>query len=562
MSYFTRISHFFQTKKPLLVLFLVLGFVFLVYLRTLAPSYTWQHWGSDAGDLIASVYTLGIPHPPGTPLYILLAQPFRLLPFADPAFRINFASAFFSLLCLLVLFLTTFRLTSNLTASSLSVLFLAFGKVYWSQSIITEVYTLNAFLIGLVIYFLVRWVSTINNQQSTINYLYLAIFSFGLTLCNHTSSLMLFPAILYLILAVKGKKVLRPSFLLSLFFFLFLGLLPYLYLPLRARANPPLNWGDPKTLERFLAHVTGKEYKQMLFYKSQWPVLDNTVNFFLSLFKNFNFLGVSLAALGLYFGFVKRKTLLNFSIFILLFQILFNANYKIPNIETFYLPSFFVFSIWVGLGTAEILSSLKKFRKILSKKWSVILISLDLPPVFGNKTWQLPLSGLLVSTLILMLFLGPLRNLFKFYKTVDLSSDFEAVSYGEGVFRHLKENAIVATEGDKFTLVLDYYRWVVYKNRSDVAVFPNGIYLQDWRLENAKRSFPWVKFPDLPLARNGKEAMIGLLALIEANFRQSSVYLTLDYPPPKEGIATRTKIDGFIIQSEGPIYKVIGKAEK
>ena len=373
---------------------------------------------------------------------------------------------------------------------------------------------------------------------------------------------MLFPAILYLILAVKGKKVLRPSFLLSLFFFLFLGLLPYLYLPLRARANPPLNWGDPKTLERFLAHVTGKEYKQMLFYKSQWPVLDNTVNFFLSLFKNFNFLGVSLAALGLYFGFVKRKTLLNFSIFILLFQILFNANYKIPNIETFYLPSFFVFSIWVGLGTAEILSSLKKFRKILSKKWSVILISLDLPPVFGNKTWQLPLSGLLVSTLILMLFLGPLRNLFKFYKTVDLSSDFEAVSYGEGVFRHLKENAIVATEGDKFTLVLDYYRWVVYKNRSDVAVFPNGIYLQDWRLENAKRSFPWVKFPDLPLARNGKEAMIGLLALIEANFRQSSVYLTLDYPPPKEGIATRTKIDGFIIQSEGPIYKVIGKAEK
>lgn len=561
MSYFTSINRFFQTKKPLLVLFLVLSFVFLIYLRTLAPSYTWQHWGSDAGDLITSVYTLGIPHPPGTPLYILLAQPFRLLPFADPAFKINFASAFFSLLCLLILFLTVFRLTSSLTASSLSVLFLAFGKVYWSQSIITEVYTLNAFLTSLVIYFLIRWQSASDNDSDSDRWLYLAVFCFALSLCNHTSSLMLFPAILYLILATKGKETFRPSFLFPLFSFLFLGLLPYLYLPLRAQANPPLNWGNPKTLERFLAHVAGREYKQMLFYKSQWLVLDNAVNFFLSLFKNFNFLGVALAALGLYFGFVKRKTLLNLSIFIFLFQILFNANYKIPNIETFYLPSFFVFSIWAGLGIVEILSSLRKFKKILSKKWSVMLISLDLPPVFGNKTWELSLSGLLVSTLILMLFLGPLYNLSKFYKAVDLSSDFEAVSYGEEVFRRLEENAIVTTEGDKFTLVLDYYRWVVYKDRKDVAVFPNGIYLQDWRLENAKKLFPWVKFPNLPLAKNGKEAMESLLALIEANYQKSPVYLTLDYPPPKEGIATRTKIDGFIIQSEGPIYKVVGKNE-
>lgn len=561
MSYFTSINRFFQTKKPLLVLFLVLSFVFLIYLRTLAPSYTWQHWGSDAGDLITSVYTLGIPHPPGTPLYILLAQPFRLLPFADPAFKINFASAFFSLLCLLTLFLTVFRLTSSLTASSLSVLFLAFGKVYWSQSIITEVYTLNAFLTSLVIYFLIRWQSASDNDSDSDRWLYLAVFCFALSLCNHTSSLMLFPAILYLILAVKGKKVLRPRSLFFILCSLFLGLLPYLYLPLRAQANPPLNWGNPKTLERFLAHVAGREYKQMLFYKSQWLVLDNAVNFFLSLFKNFNFLGVALAALGLYFGFVKRKTLLNLSIFIFLFQILFNANYKIPNIETFYLPSFFVFSIWAGLGIAEILSSLRKFKKILSKKWSVMLISLDLPPVFGNKTWELSLSGLLVFTLILMLFLGPLYNLSKFYKAVDLSSDFEAVSYGEEVFRRLEENAIVTTEGDKFTLVLDYYRWVVYKDRKDVAVFPNGIYLQDWRLENAKKLFPWVKFPNLPLAKNGKEAMESLLALIEANYQKSPVYLTLDYPPPKEGIATRTKIDGFIIQSEGPIYKVVGKNE-
>ena len=565
MFNFTRISHFFQTKKLLVCLFLLLAFCFFIYYRTLAPSYTWQHWGSDAGDLIASVYTLGIPHPPGTPLYVLLAQPFRFLPFADPAFKMNFASSFFSLLCLLVLFLTVFRLTSNLTASGLSVLSLAFGPVFWSQSIITEVYTLHTLLTGLVIYFLIRWQiassSYSNSNSHSDGWLYLAIFSFGLSLCNHTSSLMLFPAILYLILAVRGKKIFRPKFLLFAFLFFILGLSPYLYLPLRARANPPLNWGDPRTLDRLLAHVIGKEYKRMLFYKSQRFVLDSVINYFLSLFRNFNFLGTILAALGLCFGLVKKKLLLNFSIFVFLFQLLFNANYKIPNIETFYLSSFFVFSIWVGLGTAEILSFLAKLKRLLSKKWSVILLSLEFPSVLGGKTWELPLSSFLIFGLTLGLFLGPLYNLFKFYKEVDLSSDFEAVSYGEGVFKRLEGDAIVITEGDKFSLILDYYRWVVFKDREDVAVFPNGIYLQGWRLENAKRLYPWIDFPDLPLARDGEEAMKALLALIETNFQKYPVYLTLDYPPPKEGIATRTQIDNFIIQSEGPIYKVIGKTD-
>jgi len=561
MFYFTSLTNFFQTKKLFFALFLVLSFAFLVYLQTLAPSYTWQHWGSDAGDLIASVYNWGIPHPPGTPIYVLLAQPFRLLPFGDPAFKMNFASSIFSFLALLVLFLTVYQLTSSLTASSLSVLFLAFSPVFWSQSIITEVYTLHVLLTGLVIYFLIRWAAS-PNPPPTTHHLYLALFFFGLSLSNHTSSLMLFPAILYLVLAMKGRKILHLSCLLPVACCLLLGLLPYLYLPLRARVYPPLNWGDPKTLDRFIAHISGREYGQMLFYKSQRFVADSIINFLLSLFKNFNFLGVSLAALGLAFGFVKKRILLNFSVFVFLFQLLFNANYKIPNIETFYLPSFFIFSLWTGLGTAEVLSFLGKFKNILSKKWSVILISLEFPSVLGGKTWNWPLADFLIFCLTLSLSSGPFFNLFQFWHEVDLSSDFEAVVYGEGVFKRLEKNAIVITEGDKFTLVLDYYRWVVHKNRVDVAVFPNGIYLQDWRLKNARRLYPWVEFPDLPLARDGKEAMACLLILIEANFRKYPVYLTLDYPPPKEEIATRTQINGFIIQSFGPIYKVLGKAEE
>ena len=71
-------------------------FPFFVYLDTLAPSITWRHDGADGGDLIAAAYTLGIPHPTGYPLYVLLARLFTFLPWGDIAYRVNLMSAFFA----------------------------------------------------------------------------------------------------------------------------------------------------------------------------------------------------------------------------------------------------------------------------------------------------------------------------------------------------------------------------------------------------------------------------------------------------------------------------------
>jgi hypothetical protein len=121
---------------------------------------------------------------------------------------------------------------------------------------------------------------------------------------------------------------------------------------------------------------------------------------------------------------------------------------------------------------------------------------------------------------------------------------------------------VVLTEGDKFTLVLDYFRWVVYKERYDVAVFPNGIYLQDWRVENSKRLYPWLTFPNFPVTQDPKEALGSMLAFIEENYSRYPIYLTLDYPPPEENLSTRTSVENWIIESIGPIYKVVGKVEK
>ncbi|HRP09247.1 MAG TPA: DUF2723 domain-containing protein, partial [Gemmatimonadales bacterium] len=60
------------------------------FVATLAPTVTF--W--DAGELIASAKILGIPHPPGTPLWVLVGHVWGLvIPFGDYAWRLNLLSA-------------------------------------------------------------------------------------------------------------------------------------------------------------------------------------------------------------------------------------------------------------------------------------------------------------------------------------------------------------------------------------------------------------------------------------------------------------------------------------
>lgn len=66
---------------------------FVVYGVTLAHTITWQHNGADGGDLVAAAFVLGVPHPPGYPLYTLIAFFFARNPFFEPARGVAIFSA-------------------------------------------------------------------------------------------------------------------------------------------------------------------------------------------------------------------------------------------------------------------------------------------------------------------------------------------------------------------------------------------------------------------------------------------------------------------------------------
>ena len=171
-------------------------FPFFIYLDTMAPSITWQHDGADGGDLIAAAYTFGIPHPTGYPLYVLLARLFTFLPWGDIAYRVNLMSTFFAAATIPFVYLASSILLAPtmemekdpvsgtaekpvlstverwsdriaaLAAAVTAALAFAFSPVFWSQAVIAEVYTLNAFFVALMVYLLSYCAKTRANISS------------------------------------------------------------------------------------------------------------------------------------------------------------------------------------------------------------------------------------------------------------------------------------------------------------------------------------------------------------------------------------------------------------
>ena len=141
----------------------VAWFVFLstltVYLFTVTTSIPF--W--DSGEFIATSYTLGIPHPPGTPLYVLIGRIFSLLPIDNVHLAVNLLSSVASALAVLFTFLVTVRFMRLAqvrhaatgqrtpadeviawTAGAAAAFFVAFSNTFWGSAIEAEVYGLSS----------------------------------------------------------------------------------------------------------------------------------------------------------------------------------------------------------------------------------------------------------------------------------------------------------------------------------------------------------------------------------------------------------------------------------
>ncbi|MBI2433320.1 MAG: DUF2723 domain-containing protein, partial [Candidatus Hydrogenedentes bacterium] len=203
-----------------------------VYLSTLAPTVT----GEDSGELIAAAYTLGIPHPPGYPLWTMLAHLFTYLPWGTVAWRVNLVSAVFAAAAVGVLALLLVALLRGKQekrggvwiAAAGGALVFAFSREFWEQAVIAEVYTLNAFFFALFLLILWRWRETRGDRL-------LIIFAvlYGLSLGGHNTMHLLGPLFALFVVATERAGLRRWAFYGGLTLIAFLvALLVYAYLPL------------------------------------------------------------------------------------------------------------------------------------------------------------------------------------------------------------------------------------------------------------------------------------------------------------------------------------------
>ena len=235
--------------------------LFVLYAITLAPSTAF--W--DTSEYIATAHILGIPHPPGNPLFVLLARAWELLlsPLGLPvAVRINLFSAFMSAGSAFFWFLVVHRILAAFTENETVRRVGAFASVWvagtaftvWNQSNVNEkVYTVTLFTIALMSWIAFLWRDHVeehrgqrNRRWHDDNAILLVVFILALSVGNHLMAFLAAPALFVFLVLVKPRVLGNWKLYPMMAGVAVLGLCVQLYLPIRANQDPVINEAAPK----------------------------------------------------------------------------------------------------------------------------------------------------------------------------------------------------------------------------------------------------------------------------------------------------------------------------
>jgi tetratricopeptide (TPR) repeat protein len=219
-----RLTAWYHKRDKLTVWLSVFVFLvsFVAYLKTMAP--TASFW--DCGEFIACSYILGIAHPPGTPLFVLIGRIVSLIPFyGQIAARINFISVLSSALSVWLGFLLIVKLIGywervqpspwirlgKYVGGVSGSLFMAFSTTFWSNAVEAEVYGAAMFLMLLILYLGLVWMDQRKTPRGTKLLILIAYLGF-LSLGIHMTTFIVMPAVFLLVILVDRERLLDWRF--------------------------------------------------------------------------------------------------------------------------------------------------------------------------------------------------------------------------------------------------------------------------------------------------------------------------------------------------------------
>ncbi len=339
-----------------------------LYVRTLAPGLLL----GDSAEFQTLAYTLGMTHPTGYPVYVLMARLFTLLPFGDLAYRVNLFSAVMASLALALIYLAGRLLqnpkglggASNFIAALAGPLALSIVPVFWMHAVIAELYAPAAACLAGLIVLILLW-----RQSGDWRYLAGAGLLGGLSLGVHNTVALAAPAVLaYLALTARTRRAWLGAVIGG---FVGAALALIAFLALDAYNAPPtyynatarhalsvwgLSAGDfDSPFERLNFLYAAKQFRPFMFANPAANMPANAQAYWEHLNEAFAPLTVALMMLGVAALFKRRwreGILLGLA---WATQFAFVTNYDVGDIQVFYIPGFVILTLFVGAGSALVL---------------------------------------------------------------------------------------------------------------------------------------------------------------------------------------------------------------
>jgi len=387
----------------------------IVYVRTLLPGVSFGDWAE--AEMIPA--RLGILHPTGYPLYSLLGTAFSLIPVGSVAYRANLLSAVAAAGAIAMLVLIAVRLGVRPLIAFAAALALAFTGTIWQEATFSEMNGLHLFIVALLLHRALVW-----REERRDRDLLLGALLGGLCVSNHGLAITVVPIVVLFVLVDARREIrARPGLLVKAGAALAVGLLPYLYLPLRALAGPAEIYGPFLTLEGLFAHISGAQFRGDMHFTSMesvqaaWAALPQVSDHVLALsnpvFVVLGFFGIALLVLSdRWFGWLL--------VLLGVVNVYFYANY-LGDLSHYLLTSWLILGIGLAYaGETLVAMVVQRGGPRLS---SVVYAILILPVVLLAQNWA----------------------------THDQSANHDGERFTAEVFAALPQDAVLVTYWDALT---------------------------------------------------------------------------------------------------------------
>ena len=454
----------------------------------------WWHWGpllvvaallpvylltvshavgrADSFEFQVVASQLGIAHPTGYPLFLLLGKLFTYIPISSIAWRLNFAAMVYGLVALSLLFIVAYRVLKRPLPALLSVVLIGLTPTFWRESIEAEIYTLHAIFVAAALWLTLQliesgdpkkeddavpaWLRKLRRLSPTQLTIALA-FTVGLSLTNHLTTLFLLPPAGIGLLLFLHKSYLAKNPILPLTdwrYWLKIG--GAFLLPLTLYAYLPIRWtmlhGEGMGLARFIDWTTGGRFQDAL----QWRAwLDDPTRYEVIaqlFYQNWGEINLALAALG--FAFLVwqqwRTALILFSVW--LGYTFYSLNYYVPDLDVFILPAQLMVGLFWGAGLVTLLTLLE---------WL-------------TATWSSSKRPFLSMGLVVTAVIAPLLLFVDNWPRVDQSADDGLLGWGVGVLAYpLEQNGAILADSEKIAPLYYLQQAEGVRPDLDIMVLPD-----------------------------------------------------------------------------------------